>query len=71
MKTNSMRMSLLVLSLLCLQLHSEAKQQQPTKMIKIGEETVSLDAGNAFIQAQELINNKQFEQASALLKQFL
>ena len=59
------------LTLLCLQLPAEAKQQQPTKMIKIGDEIVSLEAGNAFIKVQELVNDKQFEQASALLKQFL
>src|SRR5271170_6228270 len=63
--------ALSALALLCLQLPAEAEQQQPTKMIRIGEEIVSLEAGNAFTKAQELLNNKEFEQASALLKQFL
>lgn len=67
----AMRIALSVLTLVCLQLFAEAKQEQPKKMMKIGDEIVSLEAGNAFVKAQELLNNKQFEQASALLKQFL
>jgi tetratricopeptide (TPR) repeat protein len=66
-----MRIALSALTSLCLQPPAEAKQQQPTKMMKIGEEIVSIEAGNAFIKVQGLLNNKQFEQASALLTQFL
>ena len=66
-----MRLLLVVLSILFLQLPAEAKQQRPTKMMKIGEEIVSVEAGDIFFNAQALVTKKQFEPAAALLKQFL
>lgn len=66
-----MRIALSALTLLLLRTPAEAKQAPPRKMIKIGDEIVSQEAGNAFLKVQEFLNNKQFDQASALLKQFL
>lgn len=60
-----------VLALLLLELPTEAKRQEPIKMMKIGEETFTLETGETFVKAQEFLSKQQFEKASALLKQFL
>ena len=47
-----------------------ARQKQKV-MMKIGSEVVSLQTGQVFVQAQELLNKKQFDQAAELLRVFL
>lgn len=49
---------------------SEAAQKQK-QMMKIGDELVSMEAGRAFVRAQELVSAKQFDQAASVLKSFL
>lgn len=46
-------------------------QQAQKPMMKIGDDIVSVEAGNAFQQAQELINGKDFKGAVAVLKTLL
>jgi len=53
---------------ICSPLYAAQKQKQ---MMKIGDEIVSLEAGHSFVKAQELISNKQYDQAASLLKSFL
>lgn len=48
-----------------------AKVQKQKTMMKIGNEVVSLESGQIFVQAQELLTNKQYDQAADLLKSFL
>ncbi len=59
-----------VLSLLCITSSVDAKKLQapPKQMMKIGDEVVSVEVGQAFVKAQQLFSNKQFEQASEVLK---
>jgi len=63
-------LALSLVSLLCITSFAEAKRQQaqPKQMMKIGDEVVSLEAGQAFVKAQQLLSDKQFEQASEVLK---
>lgn len=57
---------------LCCAIRVEGKQQpQATRMSKIGDEVVSIEAGEIFFKAQECITNKQFDQAATLFKKFL
>lgn len=56
----------------CIQLPCEAKKQEPAppkRLMKIGGDSVGYASGQAFLRAQELLNNKQFDQAAALLQQ--
>ncbi|MBX9569606.1 MAG: tetratricopeptide repeat protein [Candidatus Obscuribacterales bacterium] len=70
-KKISTRIIPLVILLTLLQLPLGAKQKQPTRMMKIGDEVVSIDAGEAFFKAQENLTNRQFDQAAEKIKQFL
>lgn len=65
--------ALAALPILLWQPSSAAKKQpqQPTRMTKLGDEVISLEAGELFAKAQEAINSRQLEQAAGLLKQFL
>lgn len=60
-----------LLLLLILQIPVEAKKEAPKTMMKLGDEIVSVEAGSLFVKAQDLLNSRQFDQADALLKQFL
>lgn len=65
-------LALASLSVLLWQPASDAKkQQQPTRMTKLGDEVVSVEAGELFAKAQESINSRQLDQAAEFLKQFL
>ncbi len=46
----------------------QAKDKQPKQMMKIGDEVVSLEIGNAFARAQQHISRKEYDQASEILK---
>ncbi len=70
-RTNSFRffiLALLAVSSLGLFSPLHAKQQQQKQMMKIGDEIVSMEAGRAFVRAQELISSKNYEEAASVLK---
>lgn len=58
-----------LIALLCWQWPADAAKQK--RMMKIGEEVVTLQTGQLFTDAQQAISNKQFDKAEALLKTFL
>jgi tetratricopeptide (TPR) repeat protein len=67
-----MRKVLLAFLIVCLiETPALAKQLQPKRMMKIGDEIVDCESGKMFLNAQELLTSKQFEQAAVLFKQFL
>lgn len=70
-KMRTMIFALATAAVLGSQLPSKAaKQRQPQKqMMKIGEDTVSLETGKTFVKAQDLLNNKHVAEAAELLKQ--
>ena len=74
-RTRLVGLMLVALATLCPPATEAGKKQQqqpaPKPMMKIGDEIVSVEAGNTFVKAQELMNSSQFDQAGLLLKQFL
>lgn len=45
--------------------------QKQKQMMKIGDELVSIEAGRAFVSAQDLIAQKRYDQAAVVLKSFV
>lgn len=58
-------------SLLCVCATLSADAAKQKRMMKIGEEVVSLQTGQLFVDAQAAIASQQFDKAESLLKSFL
>ncbi len=65
---NTLLVPLLISLLVPIGFPVQAKEKQPTQMMKIGDQMVSLEIGNSFTRAQQLISSKEYDQAAAILK---